>query len=61
MSDNEFIKEIEFTHYDDFVGTIHGRSKKCGNLRDKFIFKCIEDSKFQQTHLLFMEIILIIC
>ena len=47
MSDNEFIKEIEITHYDDLVSTIQGKSKKCDDLRDKFIFRGVEDSEFQ--------------
>lgn len=47
MSDNEFIKEIEITHYDELIRIIQGKSKKCGDLRDKFIFRGVEDSEFQ--------------
>ena len=47
MSDKKFIKEIEITCYDDLVSTINGKSKKCRDLRDKFIFRGVEDSEFQ--------------
>ena len=47
MSDNEFIKEIEINNYDDLVKSIQGKSKKCDDLRDKFIFRGVEDSEFQ--------------
>ena len=47
MSYNEFIKEIEINNYDDLVKSIQGKSKKCDDLRDKFIFRGVEDSEFQ--------------
>lgn len=47
MSDNEFIKKIEITHYDELISIIQGKSKKCDDLRDKFIFRGVEDSEFQ--------------
>lgn len=44
MSDNEFIKEIEINCYDELISIIQGKFKKCGDLRDKFIFRGVEDS-----------------
>lgn len=44
---NEFIKEIEINNYDDLVKTIQGKSNKCDDLRDKFIFRGVEDSDFK--------------
>ena len=47
MCKNKFIKEIEITNYDGLVKIIQGKSNKCGDLRDNFIFRGVEDSCFK--------------
>jgi hypothetical protein len=42
MCENKFIKEIEITNYGDLVKIIQGKSNKCRDLRDNFIFRGVE-------------------
>lgn len=47
MSDNGYIKEKEVKSYDQLVKIIQGKTKFCGDLRGKFIFRGVEDENFK--------------
>lgn len=47
MSDNEYIEEIKIDSYDDLVKIIKGKTDYCDDLRDKFIFRGVENENFK--------------
>lgn len=44
---SEFIEEVEIKSYDHLVSIICGKSKGSCNLRNKFIFRGVEDERFE--------------
>ena len=47
MDEIEYVKEIPIDNYDDLVKAVQGKSGYCGDLRDKFIFRGVEDENFK--------------
>ena len=47
MDESEYIKEIPIDDYDDLVKTVQGKTDDCDDLRDKFIFRGVEDGTFK--------------
>ncbi len=47
MLKNEFIKEIRINSYDELVQIIQGKTEYCDDLRDKFIFRGVENEDFK--------------
>ena len=44
---NEYIEEIEINCYDELVRIIQGKTDYCDDLRDKFIFRGVENENFK--------------
>ena len=42
-----YVEKIEINSYDELVKIIQGKTDYCDNLRDKFIFRGIENENFQ--------------
>lgn len=47
MLDNKYIERIKINSYDELVKIIQGKTDYCENLRDKFIFRGIENENFK--------------
>lgn len=47
MLNNEYIEEIEINCYDELVQSIQGKTDCCDDLRDKFIFRGVENEIFK--------------
>ena len=47
MLNNEYIEEIEINSYDELVKIIQGKKDHCDDLRDKFIFRGVENENFK--------------
>ena len=47
MLNNEYIEEIEINCYDELVRIIQGKTDYCDDLRDKFIFRGVENENFK--------------
>lgn len=47
MDENLFIEKIDIDSYEKLVKTIKGKTSKCDDLRNKFIFRGVEDSTFK--------------
>lgn len=47
MSNTGYIEEIEINSYDELVQIIQGKTQHCDDLREKFIFRGIEDANFK--------------
>lgn len=47
LSDNEYIEIIEISSYDELVKIIRGKTEYCDDLREKFIFRGVEDANFK--------------
>ena len=47
MLNNEYIEEIEINCYDELVQSIQGKTDCCDDLRDKFIFRGVENENFK--------------
>lgn len=47
MLDNQYIEEIKIDCYDDLVKIIQGKTDYCDDLRDKFIFRGVENENFK--------------
>lgn len=47
MSKSEYNKEIPIDSYDNLVNIIHGKTDFCEDLREKFIFRGMEDSTYE--------------
>ena len=47
MSNGEYIDEIQISSYDKLIQIIRGKTKKCNDLRDNFIFRGVEDCNFE--------------
>lgn len=43
---SNYTEEIKIKSYNDLVQIIHGKTDQCNDLRDKFIFRGIENEKF---------------
>ena len=49
MSESECIKKVKIDSYDELVQIILGKTKFCEDLREKFIFRGMEDSTYKLT------------
>ena len=49
MSENNYTNEIPIESYDELVKIIQGKTKHCEDLREKFIFRWLEDSAYELT------------
>ena len=49
LSKTEYIKKIKINSYDELVQIIHGKTKFCEDLREKFIFRGMENSAYELT------------
>lgn len=47
MDESEYVKEIPIEDYDHLVRVVQGKTDCCGDLRDKFIFRGVEDETFK--------------
>ena len=47
MLNNEYVEEIEINSYDELVKIIQGKKDYCDDLRDKFIFRGVENENFK--------------
>ncbi len=47
MPKREYIKEIPIESYDELVKIVQGKTKYCEDLREKFIFRGMEDSDYK--------------
>ncbi|WP_427003097.1 hypothetical protein [Methanobrevibacter intestini] len=47
MLNHGYVEKIEINSYDELVKIIQGKTDYCDNLRDKFIFRGIENENFQ--------------
>ena len=47
MEEDFFTETIEVTDYDNLVNVIKGKTDKCGDLRNKFVFRGVEDCEFK--------------
>lgn len=47
MDESEYINEIPIDNYDDLVKAVQGKTDYCDDLRDKFIFRGVEDETFK--------------
>lgn len=47
MSKSEYIKEIPIDNYDNLVNIIQGKTDFCEDLREKFIFRGMEDYNYE--------------
>lgn len=47
MSEREYIKKIQIESYDELVKIIQGKTDYCEDLREKFIFRGLEDDAYE--------------
>ena len=47
MTETRYTKEIPIENYDDLVKIIQGKTDSCEDLREKFIFRGVEDETFK--------------
>lgn len=47
MVESNYVKKIPIDNYDDLVKAVQGKTDYCNDLRDKFIFRGVEDETFK--------------
>ena len=47
MSENKYVQEIPIKSYSELIKIIQGKTEHCEDLREKFIFRGVEDSTYE--------------